>query len=455
MAALTFAAIAVSCSDDDKNEYTTSNDCVITAATMGKLVRTMHTTDSLGRDSIFYISVTGSLYPMSIDQERKLIYNLDSLPMGTDTRKVTFAAINSIGSLSIRSLQSGSDTIFSIADSTDFSMPRTLTVHSPNGVSKVNYLVTINVHKQEADSMNWNKVAVAAEEIKELQNTRSFAFDGDLYLFGQKEGAAVLLKSKADEYLNGGTAQWTVTALQQQVQPQSIVRFNNDFYAVNADNQIITSADGSNWENVATTFKATTLVAAGSQQLFALHEGKFYSSTDAMVWTADEMDAPEFAPETMATGVHIASTVDKTFESIVVVGVNKGKNVVWKRNIDLTGAENYPWIFLPESQSSQYNIANTRQTTLNVYDGVTLMSGLTMDNQLAPLYLSRDNGRTWKNNLVKTPKATAQDALAVCVDEDNFIWMFCGKSGEIWRGRLNRLGWDTPQGSFERSVSNR
>ena len=452
MAALALATIAFSCDDDDTYEYTPSNDCAITSAALGTLVRTMHTTDSLGKDSIFYVAVTGAFYPMSIDQDRKLIYNVDSLPVGTDVSKVTFTALNSLGTLSIKSLYTGNDTILNLSDSTDFSVPRTLTVHSQNGVSKINYLMNVNVHKQEANDMVWSKMAAGADDIKDLKNTRSFVFDKKIFVFGQKDGVSLLLNTTTDSFANGAAAQWTSNSTQPTIRPLSVVRFNKAFFAVGSEGQLLTSAEGINWTAVGTDFTATTLVVAGNKHLIALKDGKFYSSTDAINWTLDKMDMPEVMPDSIATGVNISSRLDKTFESFVVVGVNKGKNVVWKREIDLTGTETYPWLYIPESISSNYNIPNTQQFTINRYDGVTLMSGLTADNKLAPLYQSRDNGRTWKTDLITTPEANAQDALSVTVDEDNFIWMFCGNSGEVWRGRLNRLGWDVPQNSFEKSI---
>ena len=452
LAALALTTTTISCGDDDNFEYTPSNDCIITAATMGSLVRAMHTTDSLGKDSVFYVSVTGAFYPMSIDQERKLIYNVDSLPLGTNINKVTFTALNSLGTLSIKSLYTGNDTIFSMADSTDFSVPRTFTVHSTNGVSKVNYLMTINVHKQDGNTMNWNKVAAATNEIKDLKDTRSFALNGNLYVFGQKDGVSLILKTPANGFANGTNTQWTSNNTQPAIRPLSVVRFNNAFFAVDAENRIVTSTDAINWTATGSEFTANSLVVAGSKHLVALKDGKFYSSTDAINWTADKIDMPELMPESFASGVSIYSKLDKTFESLVVVGVNNGKNVVWKREIDLTGAETYPWLYIPETHASKYNIPNIQQTTLNMYDGVTLMSGLTTDNQLAPLYMSRDNGRTWKTDLITMPEGKAQDALTVTVDEDNYIWMFCGNSGEVWRGRLNRLGWEDTQNSFEKSI---
>ena len=35
---------------------------------------------------------------------------------------------------------------------------------------------------------------------------------------------------------------------------------------------------------------------------------------------------------------------------------------------------------------------------------------------------------------------------------DHFVWLFCGGSGQIWRGRLNRMGWTENQTSFTRTA---
>jgi hypothetical protein len=32
-------------------------------------------------------------------------------------------------------------------------------------------------------------------------------------------------------------------------------------------------------------------------------------------------------------------------------------------------------------------------------------------------------------------------SVAVAVDADNFIWLISSGTGEVWRGRLNKMGW--------------
>jgi hypothetical protein len=39
-------------------------------------------------------------------------------------------------------------------------------------------------------------------------------------------------------------------------------------------------------------------------------------------------------------------------------------------------------------------------------------------------------------------------AVSAFSDKDNFIWLICSGTGEVWRGRLNRLGWKDVPTSF-------
>ena len=31
--------------------------------------------------------------------------------------------------------------------------------------------------------------------------------------------------------------------------------------------------------------------------------------------------------------------------------------------------------------------------------------------------------------------------VTVIKDDENYIWLYCNGTGQVWRGRLNRLGW--------------
>ena len=62
----------------------------------------------------------------------------------------------------------------------------------------------------------------------------------------------------------------------------------------------------------------------------------------------------------------------------------------------------------------------------------------------AQFYQSRDDGITWKyNKSYQLPDGFDENATSVgmAVDDDDYLWLFCGGTGQVWRGRLNKLGW--------------
>lgn len=77
-ACLSLAACDTSSSTSDSE---TSSDCAITGVTLGTLLRTINTVSpNTGADTTYTVNVTGSLYPMYIDQLNNRIYNVDSSP---------------------------------------------------------------------------------------------------------------------------------------------------------------------------------------------------------------------------------------------------------------------------------------------------------------------------------------------------------------------------------------
>ena len=64
-------------------------------------------------------------------------------------------------------------------------------------------------------------------------------------------------------------------------------------------------------------------------------------------------------------------------------------------------------------------------------------------------YYSQDGGITWKTPDYTLPTdMNSSNVFTATVDSQNFIWIICGQSGEIWRGRLNRMGWTKEQNEF-------
>ena len=446
---MTFGQLA--CINDDDVETTTARDCIITNLTLGTLNRYLLTKNAAGEDSTYRVTVTGTLYPMSIDHFKRpgyncdgRIWNRDSLPYGTDITKVTFSAINATGGYMIRSLTTGQDTAFVATDSTDFSLPRMVTVYASDGVSQRSYEVCVLVHKQEGDSMNWQKVGQPNSMLSSLTNLRAVAQNGVLTLYGQQGGATQAVRIPYTEQTVSSQAEWTTQTLTNLL-PQTIqTGKNGSLLALNPSHQILTSTDGLVWTSVGSSFAPTTLLAGGKTGVHALSEGEFMASTDGVAWTAVSNDNPALAPRTdSVVSVCVPARSTDGQEVFVAVEQRKEQVNVWRRTIDVEGGEEYPWIHIPAAETNQYNCPKLRDASIFRYDGATWMTGMTSDGQPAPLYASHDNGRTWIPNEIKLPKTPTLGTyrIVATTDEHQFIWYINAATGEIWRGRHFRLGW--------------
>lgn len=442
--------LAASCSTESTYETDGTRDCVITAATMGGLKRTVTLKNAAGKDTSYVVNLTGALYPLYIDQLNNRIYNADSLPVGTHVEKTVFSAFNATGTVLIKSLRTDADTMFVMTDSTDCSVPRQLTVYAPDGLTRRTYRLEVNIHKEEGDSFRWNRVCTGQPELARLAGGhRALAADGRLLVFGTADGQPRLLQCSTD-----APSEWTATPLPPDFDVRSVQRFDGRFFAL-VGGKVCSSADGTEWTPTGSILAPDALVAAGTQQLFALAGGQFYSSPDGVAWTADEADRADQLPTGKATGTRVPSVTDPLMEDIVVVGRNaQGEPVVWRRNIDLTGTNSFGWYFLPGIPDYAYNCPALTATSVVTYDDGTVMTGLDGTDNVAPLYWSQDNGRTWLPDELATPLTAESGAtnVSAATDEEGFLWLVAGGSGEVWRGRHNRLGWTEPQTSFERSL---
>ena len=84
-----------------------------------------------------------------------------------------------------------------------------------------------------------------------------------------------------------------------------------------------------------------------------------------------------------------------------------------------------------------------------VLSGLTLIqygdSFLAFGGDYRKVYVSRDKGITWKVSKYVTMPADfdyTTTGVQVVLDDDNFIWLYCKGTGQVWRGRLNRMGWE-------------
>lgn len=443
-----FAAFAFTACDtsSDVTETETSRDCLITSVTLGTLVRDVHTKSaSTGKDTTITYNVTGGAFLMYIDQLKDSIYNPDPLPVGTRVNKLVFASNGIVGSgkLMIESLTTHQDTLFIPTDSTDFSVPRKVTVYSVDGSIKRSYKFNINVYKEYPDSMVWNTVTESPlNAVASFVKNRTLSANGMLYVFGENADGTTHVVATTTEAPNFDESSRVQAANGEKMDVRSIQYLKGNFYALAGGHVVKSAQAAGTWHNTEATQTFTAMVGTSTDSLFAISGGQIWASADGANWKRCTLDTEGALPTQNITASNIAARNNKNNEVMIMVGQDaKNKVSVWKHDINLKGDFSYPWILLPQTDELKgYTCPQLKDASLFAYNGNTVLAGISADGSVAPFYVSEDNGRTWKTSLLYNPTPQGATSLSVTVDANHFVWMVCGGTGKVLKGRLNRLG---------------
>lgn len=196
-------------------------------------------------DSVFF----------SIDQVKAEIYNADSLPWGTDVRKLVLnVQIPSTSSVEVimPNLTDGSDTVINLlqnsADSINFSRGRVwMRVGSQNGEFERIYSVKVNVHACKADSLQWSaECRSLPSSLGALKSQRAVEFKGKYYSLASN-GQSMQLAVADDP----AQAAWTLTdvtgAIAVDADVNSLTATDDALYLLTASGTLLTSGDGLSW----------------------------------------------------------------------------------------------------------------------------------------------------------------------------------------------------------------
>ena len=153
--------------DNDTSDVTYYDDTAITAFTLTTVNTYTTTTSSDGTTKT--TKATLSTKPVFIiDQYNHKIYNPVGLPAECDLKHVIVAiSSKNSGQVGIKSLTSDSLYVYSSTDSIDFSQSRELRVFSQSGASNRAYTVTFNVKQSTSQSITWTSVEAGSAGIPE------------------------------------------------------------------------------------------------------------------------------------------------------------------------------------------------------------------------------------------------------------------------------------------------
>lgn len=435
-----------SCLDKAEESAEVSNDCAITNMVIGLLQRVVHTKRGSGKDTTYVTTLYGSTYPMYIDQIKREIFNPDSLPLGTKVKSVVFSSITADGSVAYRT-DGGHDTLYSNTDSLNFASPRLFTCYAYSGLAKKVYRVHVNVHKLDPEAFVWKNIFVL-NDLSQVTKQKAFIKDNNIFVFAQAEDKCFLLKSAVNDGVHWEKVEYSGIC---PPNVNGIQLFKGNFYAI-LNGSILISNDGIIWNQAATSeSRLTDFVCASGAQLFGIGNRKLYYSNDGLAWVKDSLDdSGDYLPSKNFASVYTPMSFNKNFISMLFSGTtSSGNAVLWKKTIDETGANNDIWSYYAATEEISHPLPLLNSCAMINYDNRLLFLGC-LNDTVSLFYKSEDVGRSWIAEGVTYvhPTHLAATNLSCVVDENNYVWIFCGGSGQIWRGRINRLSFASNQTSF-------
>lgn len=453
-----FAATSlVSCLKDDDDKGTYYSDTAIRSFSVNRIVVEKTTKSSKGTDSTYKVSQSASLYPFHIDQEKREIYNPDSLPYGTDGTKVlvSVTTVNN-GVASLKALVGTGLSTISEKDSLDFSLPRTIVVRSSDGKYTREYTVKVNIHKQKGEEFKWTLLGTNAQ-ITSFEASRAFAINDKIVVLGSNGTKTTALQTSDTDGSSWQAVTFSFSGTLPADMYQHVVKKGDRLYMI-LNGKLLSSANASEWDEEGST-PMKKLVAASSDKLYAYdNSGKIQSSSDGTTWTADDIDSDASLLPT--ADINYSCSVLRTNKDVERVLLMGNRNVsiyeadttavIWGK-LDDTGnyAVSLPWAYYTFDDHSRYVLPRLANLSTTAYGDYILAVGgkgigKCTKEAYSQIYSSLDGGLTWHDEAgFQLPNAINKSAksMTMVTDDENHLWIICAGTGQVWRGRLNSMGW--------------
>lgn len=473
--------------DDNSSNITYYGDGAITAFSLGTLNRyylynngdtIKQTTD--GADST--TTVDCSKYAMTINQidyaldkegkptKMHPIFNTDSLPAGTDIRKVVTSVSSKNSSivtlLRLKKNATDKDTVdyYSSSDSIDFSTPREFRVFSTDGTYYRRYQVTLNVHKELPDSFAWHRQSmeniISAET--NVKAAKTITSGDKIYtIFSNGSNSCFIDKS-----ISNDADKWHVTGsnINMVFGPEAyknVAVMDGWIYLLN-DNTLFKAQDAHTWQVVAEGLdNIKQLIGSANGELYALTSNGFASSKDGKDWQEAAVgNNVEMLPTENINVMELPSKTNSDVKRIIIIGSNpnnEGNAVVWGKLID-SSETTAPYSWSLYEGVYKFGLPDMKGLSVMYYDGKLFAVGGEGQNgsnakAYEKIYCSTDQALTWHESSEFTlPNRFAKDTDAAAVnmvtDKYKHVWFINTPKACVWKMRINRLGWKEEQKSF-------
>ena len=449
------SAFLSSCLGNDYGDIEYPSESSIKSFSVGTLHQTFYGKDSKGNDSVNVDTVSYADVPFTIDQINRIIYNKDSLPKEVDiTRVVTSISADN----AVYYEKNGKDTIWSSADSLDFTNNITLKVMAyskiqNNFVFGEPYTVTLNVHKLNPDSLVWKHFGDKKFENNSILTEQKAIYNNEeIYVFGKTANGEFKV-NKASVTRGNITSDWEEVAINTtDVNIYSATALNGKIYYIANDELYTLENQGTKVGNL-TGLTNILCVSNNNLMVYKKAENEIVSIdsegnelSEGKSKFVNGYDLKERLSAISTPSLHNSSL----WRTIVMTNDNDGTvETDITANVFSYISSDTEWVkYQPNNPTTCPNQENISMIS---YDGKLFAYGEKFDY----FYSSTDNGLNWKKEeeYMLFPDKQKESSISLetyrnggsysTVSEENgnkgsFIW-FIWQDGSMTRACLNRL----------------
>ena len=396
----------------------------------------------------------------TIDQINEQIMNLDSMDFGTVIEDKVIATISTgeyVSKIQMISQATGDTLDWESGDSLDISQPVQILIYNAGGTIQRTYDMWVNIHQMVPDSMVWKQhTAQALGENVAEEKVIQYADAYYMYVQSSANEGYRLYTSAINDAITWNEA--SLAGLPSNgLRLSQLSFFGDTLYVPGENGTLYQTTDAHNWSLVENTPFVHAVLGGMKESvdqpavLAAIvndnNELKFASMNKTGEWSIGAS-----VPENFPVEGYAALPVSLMYRERIMLAGGKTENgalvnSVWATMDALTWSE--------QTDAYGSHLFSKRQgSSIAYYDEMYyLIGGIGENNQpLKDIYRSSDYGVTWNyiDSLIVLPmNYQARGFASLLVDPDNYLMIFGGKSsekgnviGDIWRGRINRLGFE-------------
>ncbi len=236
----TLTWVFASCKDDKDEESKRSDSVRISAFSLAK-----DTTVLENLNNVFF----------TIDLEKGLIYNADSLPKGTNVSElaINITTEDTLASVNIITLDSTYNYRNNRKKKIDLTFPVQAEVTSISGQYKQTYQIKVNVHNTDPDRLVWGGMQYSSLPGKgELTAQKTIQHAGLVYCYMQRNDAYYLATAITP------ANEWLIREITLPFTPdlQTLKTNGNEMYMLDTAGNLYTTTDGETWEATGENYAA-------------------------------------------------------------------------------------------------------------------------------------------------------------------------------------------------------